>query len=816
MKKLLIAGLLASASLTMTAQIVTPAIEQKAKEIVSQMTLEEKIDYIGGYNGFYIRAIDRLGLPQIRMADASTGVRNDTKSTMYPASICTAATFNRDIAYSAGTGVAMDCRTRDVQCILGPGMNIYRSAMCGRNFEYLGEDPYLAGEQAAAWIKGVQDNGVIATAKHYATNYQEWSRHLTSSDVDERTLQEIYLPAFRKSVMKGGVSAVMNSYNLLNGQHATENVYLNKTVLREQFGFKGILMSDWNACYSILPLAQNGMDLEMPSGLMLNRKNLMPLIQNGILDVKDIDQKCEHIVQTILSYNFGKDFKLDRPMDDPESAQKALDCALEGIVLLKNEANVLPLKGKTLVIGPKADALVRGGGSSEVTPLHNVTPVQAFTAMNKKQFSTAPTPTYMNDIDASAFQSNGKQGFTVQYFNNDKMTGKAAATLQQDALNMGTMDAPVAQVGKDHFSLIATSTFTSPIDGDVRFHIEGDDGYRLYINGKLVAHDWSGHSTTMRDYTMKMKKGDKADVKIEYYDEINDAVLRFAAQYKNETDAKTRFAELAKGNDNIVLCIGLGGARECEGSDRPWALDDYQKELIEGCASTGKKVVVVLYAGGNVGISEWIDKVDGLIMAWYPGQEGGRAIADIATGKVCPSGRLPITIERKWEDSPCYDSYHTNVPQPNGTAPRVQFTEGIFMGYRGFDKSGIAPLYPFGFGLSYTSFAYSNLQVEKKGADKMTVSFDVKNTGKVAGKEVCQLYVQDVECSVQRPAKELKGYEKVSLKKGETKRVSIDLDAEAFSFYDVNSHKFIIEPGEFRILVGGSSQDLPLSGSVTL
>ncbi|MBQ3247253.1 MAG: glycoside hydrolase family 3 protein, partial [Alistipes sp.] len=355
---------------TLSAQPITEEAKQRAAELVAKMTLDEKLEYIGGYNSFYIRAIPRLGIPEIRMADGPQGVRNNTQSTLYASGVAAAATWNREAVYNMGVGLGQDCRARGVHILLGPGVNIYRSPLCGRNFEYYGEDPYLAGQTAIQYIKGVQSQGAMACVKHYAANNQEWSRHHASSDIDERTLHEIYLPAFRAAVEEAGVGAIMTSYNLINNVHGAENRYLNIEVLREMWGFEGIVMSDWNSTYSAINSANGGLDLEMPSGKLMNKNFLAQPIADGIVDVRTIDQKVQHILQTLIAFGF-----FDRPQKDerfsernPFSDQAALELARNSAVLLKNDG-ILPLKkGKVTTIGINTLRIPTGGGSGYVHP----------------------------------------------------------------------------------------------------------------------------------------------------------------------------------------------------------------------------------------------------------------------------------------------------------------------------------------------------------------------------------------------------------------------------------------------------------------
>lgn len=664
-------------ALSLVAQSITPEVELKAKKIVSEMTLDEKIDYIGGYKDFYIRPIERLGLPLVRMADGPQGIRNETKSTLYPCGILSASTWNRELMYELGRGIGRDARARGVHILLGPGVNIYRAPMCGRNYEYFGEDPYLASEIAVNYIKGVQSMRVVSTIKHFAANNQEWDRHHVSSDVDERTLQEIYFPTFRKAVQQAKVGAVMCSYNPLNGVHASENTWLNIDVLRNQWGFNGMLISDWSSTYSTVGAINGGLDIEMPSAVFMNKDKIKPAIKQGLISEKTIDLKVQHIIQTLIAFDMLNSVQKDSliALDNDESKKTALKIAREGIVLLKNEKNVLPLRGKTLVIGPNVAHIPIGGGSGIVTP----------------------------------------------------------------------------------FSSISVG-----------------EGMKKILGKQCVILDMLQNKERM-------------------YEVID---------------------EFMSNVDNVVMCMGFDKHLEGEFFDRKFSLPQEQLKMIDKMSKSGKNVIVVLNSGGGLDFSGWADKADGILMAWYPGQEGGGAVAEILTGKISPSGKLPISIEKKWADNPVYNSYYDNRNIPH---KRVQYSEGIFVGYRGYDNSGIAPLYPFGFGMSYTEFKYNDsITIEKLSSDKICVKFSITNIGNYDAAEVSQIYVKDVRASVPRPVKELKGYEKVFLKKGETKEISVVLDKESFSYYDVDNKSFIMESGEFEIMIGSSSMNLPLRKIVQL
>ena len=735
---------------------------------------------------------------------------------MYPSGILSAATWNRDLNYRLGRELGQDAKARGVGILLGPGVNIYRSPLCGRNFEYFGEDPYLSGEVAKQYILGVQSEGVIATIKHFAANNQEWDRHHVSSEVDERTLQEVYFAPFRKAVKEAHVGAVMNSYNLLNGVHASENRWLNIDILRDTWGFKGILMSDWVSVYSTVGAANHGLDLEMPTGEYLNEELLMPAIEQGLITEATIDLKVQHILQTLIAFGFldkePKDTSI--ALDNPHSRQTALDIAREGIVLLKNEGNMLPLKGRTVVMGSNAEVLVTGGGSGFVSPFSTVSIAEGLEQLQKRNTIRLKDDLLFDDLKDAIYADEGKRqkGFKAEYFKNVELKGTPDATCMENQIahDWGT-GVPLEGFPADGFSVRWTATYVPVTNGLVRMTMCGRGGYRAYINDQLICTD----HLPEREQVIEVEAGKKYRLRVEYHNYGGDARIGLKAGILNESLLKQTLAK-AK---NVVLCVGFNngdedGGIEGEGADRSFALPKPRLELIRKVTSLHDNVVVVVNAGGGIDFSDWGDKVKAIVMAWYSGQEGGRAVAEILTGVISPSGKLPISIEHRWEDNPVSKSYYENMKFVE--YKRTQYSEGIFMGYRGYDKSGIKPLYPFGYGLSYTTFAYGNLMVEKNGVNRVKVTFDISNTGKMDAAEVAQVYVHDVKSSVPRPYKELKGYEKVFLKKGETKRVTIELEDDAFSYYDMDKQRFVVEKGDFEILVGTSSECLPLKGSITL
>ena len=826
MKKILTFALAVAAVLPLAAQHkITQEHKDRAAQVVKQMTLEEKIAYIGGYENWYIREIPRLGLPAIRMADGPQGVRNNTKSTLYPSGVAAAATWDKALINQMGIALGKDSRARGVHILLGPGANIYRSPLCGRNFEYFGEDPYLAGEIASNYIKGVQSQNVLACIKHFAGNNQEWARHSVSTDVDVRTLHEIYFPAFEKAVKEGDVATIMTSYNLVNSVHASESKYLNYDVLRDMWGFDGLVMSDWVSVYSPLNAGTYGVDLEMPRPDCMKPELMMELVNNGLIPEEAIDRKCQHIIQTIFAYGFdNKGYnQLDKslPENNPYCDSISHELSRAAIVMLKNQDNFLPLKkGKVVVCGPNADKIVTGGGSGFVTPLISSPVSEGMKNIDKKIKSSIITPKLFPMPETAFFQdkSMSKPGVKMEFYDNVSLEGTPAKTSCEERVYIdGNAKEAHDDLNQNNVSTRHTFAIKPEKDLKYRVHLSGNDGCRMFINGEKVVDEWYSTSWQYKYIDTVFKAGEIYEFVVDQFN-ISGSIgleLKFETPLESDPAALKAYREA----DCIVACLGHNNLTEKENHDRTFELPDGQMEYLRSILKHNKNVVVVLNGGGSIEMASWIGDVKAVLMAWYPGQQGGQAIAEIITGKVNPSGKLPCSFEAKWEDNPCYASYHENVdrvrdPKINPYS-RVEYREGLFMGYRGYDKTGVKPLFPFGFGLSYTTFEYSDLQIAQDGAE-FVVSYNVKNTGKRAGAEVSQVYVKDNEASLVRPEKELKGFEKTYLKPGETKKVSVRLGEEAFRMFNPIKHQWVVEPGEFTVFVGSSSADLRLTGKLTV
>jgi len=802
------------------------ATEARVDSLLKQLTLEEKIDLLSGVDDFYIREIKHIGLPRLKMADGPLGVRNYGPATTF-GGIGLAATWDPELVQRMGTAIGEDARARGVHFLLGPGVNIYRAPQCGRNFEYFGEDPFLSARTAVAYIKGVQSQGVSATIKHFMGNNSEFDRHNTNSVIDERTMHEIYLPAFEAGVKEAHVGAIMDSYNLTNGQHMTQNGDLNNGVAKKEWGFQGIMMSDWDSTYDGVAAANGGLDLEMPSGKFMNRQTLLPAIQLGKVKEATIDDKVRRILRTAIQFGWLDRDQTDTsiPLFNVKGKEMALEAARSGMVLLKNDGNILPLdKGRIksiAIIGPDAyPTPTGGGGSAEVRPFVAISDLEGLTnylGSGAQVYYQRGLPSLDDMAQATGFttEANGGQvGLKGEYFNNATLAGAPVLTRTDKHVNY--TPASEGDMGANDESIRWRGYFTPKAAADYLVFVQGpgeNGGYRLYVDQKLVFDNWEAWYAFLGQTRLRLQPGPH-QVELDYFVHRGWGKTRVSLGIVSpETVVTPEARSLASRADAVVVVVGFDQANEGESADRAFALPPGQDELISEMAATNKNTIVVNTSGGGVDMSAWVARVPALLQSWFPGQEGGTALAQLLFGEYSPSGRLPITIERRWEDNAAHDSYYPREGK------NVSYSEGVFVGYRHFDKTGIKPLFPFGYGLSYTTVAYKNLAVAAASVsadNPVAVSFDVTNTGNRAGAEVAQVYVSDHHAHVPRPVKELKGFSKVYLNPGETKHVTVTLDSRAFSYYDDKNHRWTAEPGEFDVLVGRSAAQIELTGKLTL
>ncbi len=837
-------------------KITLEQADQKARETLAQMTLDEKLTLIDG-KSFDIQPIERLGIKKIHMYDGPIGVRGTSagnasypntvegaiaerlapsNSTAYPASVMLAATWNPQLGEAYGAALGRDCRARGVNIILGPGVNIYRSPRNSRNFEYMGEDPLLTSRMCVGYIKGVQSvPGVIACVKHFAANNPESGRYDVSSDVDERTLQEIYLPAFKAAVEEGGVGSIMSSYNRIWGTWTSENQWLMHDVLRRDWKFPFISMTDWGAAHHTDMIVNHGVDLEMPGGSVMTARKVKPLIDKGVVSLATIDEKVLNILRTCYYFDLYSYDKPDLtiPLDNKENAEVAYNVAKEGFVLLKNEqvggSPVLPIdpaKVKKLCItGHNALDYVSGGGSSIVTPYRKVSVFDALRAECKKQGVTIDyrelevNPSVVEQCcyaDANA----KKKGIQAEYFFNLNLQGNPNIVRTEKTVASPWIKNPLKLTKKENFNV--ENNFSARFKtwvkvsetGQYIFSVSGDDGFRMTIDGNTVVDDW--HDGTARLHTLEqtLEAGRVYPVVVEYFQSGGGCSVDFKVNRVDPQGMK-RIREELQQYDLVLVCEGFDKNLEAEGGDRTFGLPTVREDVMEAVAKSGVPAVAIMNAGGNIESQQWEPQMKGLLWAWYAGQEGSRALCDVLFGRVNPSGKLPMTFERRAEDNPSFNTYSDQGQK------HVAWTEGVFTGYRGYERNGTEPLYPFGFGLSYTTFAVDGLRLSS-GNSEVKVQFTVSNTGAREGAEVVQVYVgkevNDVleDSPVLRPAKELKAFSKVTLKPGERQTVTLTLSEQDFRYYDVGTHSWRLTPGKYNIMVGTSVRDIHQTAQITL
>ena len=693
-------------------------MEKRIEKLIKKMTLEEKVGLLHGNSKFYVVGVERLGIPEWSLSDGPHGVRaeinrhdwayagwtNDSAS-YFPTGTAFAAAWNPELAYRRGEVLGEEARWRKKDVLLGPGVNIIRSPLCGRNFEYMSEDPYMNSVLAVAYIKGLQSRDVACSVKHFAVNNQETNRTTVDVECSERALREIYLPAFKAAVQEGGALTVMAAYNKFRGEFCAENNYLVRKILRNEWGFDGVYVTDWGAAHSTVPSMEAGLDLEM--GTLIDKYEdwyyanpLIEAVKSGKIPMSLVDEKVGDVLRVMIKTNVLDPKKRFGPgsMNTKEHQQATYDAAAEAIVLLKNQNNLLPLDFSSIkslaVIGDNATRKHSNGGlSSEIKAVYEVTPLGALRAK------------WGDKVDIRFAQGYEKLSTFVEGSNNGQSSGTFSSKTQE-----------------------------------------------------------------------------------------SDALLKEAV-------------EVARTSDVALLVCGLNHDYDTESFDRLNMDIPYgQVELIQEVVKANPRTIVVMIAGSPLNMAAVDICSPAIVWAWFNGMEGGNALVDVLSGKVNPSGKMPFTTPVSLDQSPAHAL--GNFP---GRDLKVNYEEDILVGYRWFDTKGLPVVYPFGYGLSYTTFNYSNLNTDKKTydqADTIQATFTLTNTGDREGAEVAQLYVSDPVCSVMRPVKELKGFKKVFLKPGESRRITLDIPVSSLAFYSEAQSQFVVEPGEFILQLGASTSDI--------
>ncbi len=811
-------------------------------ELLAQMTLEEKISLLSGKDNWATTAIPRLEIPSIYLSDGPHGVRTDGpgqgrkvgSATAFPSGVTLASTWDTDLIEQVGIAMAEETRFYDCQILLAPCVNIIRTPLAGRNFEAYSEDPYLAGQIGLAFVNGLQSQEIGASLKHFACNNQEFERTRGNSVVDERTLREIYLPAFETIVKQAQPWTVMCAYNRLNGTFASENELLLNTILRDEWGFKGLVVSDWNAVHDTTAPIKAGLDLEMPGPAKWFGLLLKEAVETWQIDESDIDQAVSRVLQLLHQSDklHNQETKSFPAVD--EHREVARIAASSSITLLKNDDHLLPLNKNVIkrlgVIGINAIQQVMGGGSSYVTPHRWITPLEGLQQKLGKDIEIFFEPGFDNRglpecvPSKNLFTMDGTtNGLDVQLFDNPNFEGKPVHERTDLALDAwwGFAGPDKSKVDPKSFSGIWQGKYKPMVSGFTPLILVHNGMVRLFIDGLLVAeHDASGQDVAYGNFTelicqagIEMDSEKLYSIRIEYTTETRDGFaflqLRHVPPLVSE-NAREKAVKVASTCDAVVVFGGFPLHFETEGADRPeMGLSGDQDEVIKAVIEANPNTVVVINAGSPVSLP-WADAATTIVMAYYPGQEGGLALADMLFGDVNPSGKLTFSIPQRYEDNPTFINY------PGGRD--VCYGEGIFVGYRYYDTKGIPPLFCFGHGLSYSTFTYSDLRMPqtRQIGEPMKVSVKITNTSEVQGSEIVQLYVRENNPRVQRPQKELKAFAKVPLDAGQSKTVTFALDDRAFAYWNTETHDWQVDPGSFKIMLGSSSRDIRLEESCRL
>ena len=813
-------------------------VEQNVEALLLKMTLPEKISLAHASGKFHINAIERVGIPEMWLSDGPHGVRHqierhtwapagwtDDYATYLPHLTSVAASWDTNIASLHGQVLGAEARDRKKDFILGPGVNLARLPLYGRNFEYMGEDPVLAAKLVVPQIKAIQANDVAATVKHYALNTQELNRTGVNAKPDERTLREVYLPAFEAAVKEAGVLGIMGSYNQYYGTNANQSKHLVMDILKGEWGYQGVLLTDWNVDINTYDAAVNGLDLEMGTDVAdyqdyFLAKPFLDMILSGKIPESVADEKARRILRVQHTIGMYDKNRLPGSRNTKAHQAAARKIATTGVVLLKNDSvglkTVLPLDKKQvkniLILGPNADKKHgTGGGSSEVKSLYEVTPLEGLRAKLGKEVNITVMRARSSELAAIASDYvasrhwTGTPAWNISYF-----AEQARENLTEESWIVDSKFKAIEPANTQHITL--TAKIKPLTTGLHQLKVETIGSFQLKVNDEIViAHQVTGDetanaiNTTVLSHHIELQQDKIYNFEIEY-DGSDNFTLGWNAPGELFS-SEAEYIAAAKQADAVIYFGGLSHGDDRESIDRPdMKLPNSQDEIISKLIAANEKTVVFLIAGSAVEMP-WAEQAKAIVWGWYGGMEAGHAFADILTGDVNPSGKMPITLPAHLEDT-------APIALNDYNAKESLYTEGIFIGYRWFEQQDIKPTFSFGHGLSYTKFALTDIALsatEFSADEGLVVTAMVKNTGDVAGAEVVQLYLHDKEASVERPEKELKGFAKVYLAPGESKQVSISLTKRDLSFWDINSNDWLAESGEFEILLGTALDDIKLS-----
>jgi beta-glucosidase len=805
--------------------------ENEIDRLIGAMTLDEKASLTAGANMWYLPPVERLGIPALKVSDGPSGVRGDSligrRSLSLPCGTAVGSTWNPDLVRQLGDVLAAEARAKNVHVLLGPTVCIVRTPLAGRTFESFSEDPLLTARIAGAYVEGVQAGGVACCVKHFACNDQEHERMTISAEVDERTLREIHLVAFEHAVQEAGVWSVMTGYNKVNGVYCGEQPELINGVLRGDWGFDGLVMSDWFGTHSTAPAALAGLDLEMPGPSAWLGPTLAAAVRSGDVDESVVDGQVRNVLRLmgrvgILGGGAAESDEAESESDDRGRRAVARQVAAEGTVLLVNDG-LLPLDvsavGNVAVIGPNAAHLAIGGGSSEVTPYRR-------RRVDEALAERLPNATVVSEVGCRIdrglpsidLRLIDDETLRISYFDNPDLDGAPVATDSAHTARVLWIGPPHPDLTIGHCSVRLSATFVPDVSGAWRLGLESAGRAVLRLDGDVVVDNsdpvrgstFYGAGSEPVEVTFDLAAGHSYELAVDIWPRSGSSPImgaRIGASPPDTGDEFERAVAAAASADAAVVVVGSNGQWESEGHDRPdLSLPGRQRELVEAVLEVNRRTVVIVNAGSPVDMP-WASRAGAVLMTWYPGEEGADALADMLVGLAEPSGRLPVTFPARVVDGPA--GLGMEGERYPGIEGKVVYGEGVLVGYRFYETMRLAPLYPFGFGLSYGDMAFEDV-----GADGEGVSLTVSNNGSRRGTEVVQVYVRAPESRVRRPDRELVGFAKVVLDPGERQTVRIPLTAAAFRYWDVDTHAWRADPGYYEVLVGTSSRDIRASTEV--
>lgn len=810
----------------------------KSEKIISDLSLIEKITLLSGFNSWYTNKIDNKKIPTIKMSDGPNGVRGDStsgkSSACFPCAISIGSTWDEVLINELGVALGEEARVKDVDVLLGPTINIHRHPLGGRHFESFSEDPFLTGRIAIKYVQGVQSQDVAACLKHFIGNDTEYERHLVSSNIDEKTLREIYLLPFEMGVKEGNAQVVMSAYNKLNNIYCSSHKELLIDILKNEWGFDGYVVSDWGAALETVENANGGLDLEMPGPGNVWGDHLFKKVNEGEVEESLLNDKVRRILNIAeFSKRFENPSLRLEEESNKESHRKLLrKAATDGMVLLKNN-NLLPLKqniNKLAIIGPNAkEAQIIGGGSASLKPYYQIHPLKAF----KERLGANIQITYGKGCNTYKFLPalneelmsktiSGENGFLVEYFEgsnlDENLLTKEYLVGNKFWVFEGFAKEAIAKLERPDILVRFSCEYSPDTSGAHEFEIFGIGKCRLSINGNEIIDNWTDTSPgeAFFAFSSKSKKCSTYFVKGETY--YIEAIYKFEGNFPaiyigcKPPERASLFEEaliLASEADQVVLIVGTNSDWETEGNDRAeFSLPANQDALIEAILEVNPNTTVVLNTGSPVEMP-WIDQANAVIQTWFAGQEFGNALVDILTGDVNPSGKLPTTFPKNIEDTPAYAFYP-------GKDLQMNYEEKLLVGYKWYEAKNIQPLFPFGHGLSYTNFEYKDLKVKIRDNHEVSCKFYIKNTGSYVGAETAQCYVGFLQKEEGDPIKTLQGFKKTNMSPDEVAEVEIVLNSRSFSCWNIEKEDWEIRPGSYQIMIGSSSNKTLLQDEINL